>query len=92
MSPMFGLETDESVKVESAKAIGRKGPGGRKTADKGAGKAAAGKKAAASKGAAPEKIPPAVNTRSNSTTEPEDLTLLQQINESLLAAKKGKRS
>jgi hypothetical protein len=84
MSPMFGLETDESLKVEAAKAkvrdaaISGKSPGPSKAAAKSAGAPAA------------EDLPLTVNTRSNSSAEPEDILLLQQINASLRAGKRGK--
>ncbi len=99
MSPMFGLETDESVKVETEKAAvrtavlsGKKAPkkaAARATTDPddGAGAAAVisvsdGNEAAVMPVAgAPEKI--AVNTRLNSNTDADDLSLLQQINQAL---------
>src|SRR5690606_3786942 len=79
MSPMFGLETDESLKVETAKTKTRAAAVSAKSAKRGKGSAAA---------PANDDVPATINTRGNSSTEPEDLSLLQQINASLRAAKK----
>jgi hypothetical protein len=84
MSPMFGLETDESVKVEIAKAwvraeaVAGKATGARSTLTRSAIESLS------------TDLQLTVNTRSNSSAEPEDLSLLQQINASLQAGKKGK--
>ncbi len=79
MSPMFGLDTDESVRMESAK-----------TAPPDAGPRK-GRKSGTAKRSATESTsaPLPLNTRRNSHTEPEDLTLLQQINASLQRGNKG---
>jgi hypothetical protein len=91
MSPMFGLETDESVQVEGEKAAAR----GRALSGRKAGRGKAGKTGDAALQAMPEAVgaPRAqslerrdVNTRSNSSTDPEDLALLRQINEALQAS------
>ncbi len=81
MSPMFGLETDESVKVETAKAGVRAA-------------AMASKKGRTKKSAAhqapSDDLPISINNRSNSGADPEDISLLQQINASLQASKQPK--
>ena len=84
MSPMFGLETDESLKVERAKAAVRAA-------------AISGIPAAAEKlsgrsitESVLKDLPDIVNTRSNSGAAAEDLSLLQAINQSLQSGKKGR--
>lgn len=97
MSPMFGLETDESVQVEGEKAAAR----GRALSGRKAARGKAGKTGDAALQAMPEAVgaPRAqslksrdVNTRSNSSTEPEDLALLRQINEALQASSENQSS
>lgn len=81
MSPMFGIETDESVKVETQKSAARKkalsGRGATTKATKASVSARAGAARPSASGASK------VNTRSNSAADPEDIALLQQINSAL---------
>jgi hypothetical protein len=82
MSPMFGLETDESVKAESEKAAARsKALRGRKAAMP----AKAAGASSMTSAAKPEQAGK-VNTRTNSTTDAADISLLQQINSALKSA------
>lgn len=75
MSPMFGLETDESIKVETQKSAARNNvKSGRKSTRPGKNMRM---------GASAAAPPTSVNTRPNSTTEPADIDLLQQINQAL---------
>lgn len=78
MSPMFGLETDESVKVETEKSAARsKALSGKKPVNRpGLAMARRPGASAASKGVT-------VNTRPGSTADAEDISLLQQINAAL---------
>lgn len=78
MSPVFGLETDESLEVEEAKSQVRnaslkkkKTPGDRKTIA----------------GASKQLGDSAINIRSNSLLSENDLTLLQNINQELKSKK-----
>ncbi len=88
MSPMFGLDTDESLAQERMKQELRSRTAKGK-ADR-AGKAAASKPAAAMSDTVTSPLPS--NVRSNSHTEPEDLALLRQIQEALVTAGTAKSS
>ncbi len=88
MSPIFGLETDESLKVETAKAEIRtailsekRGAGGESIQPV----PTAGMMSGPAGGSGSEATPAGIviNTRSNSSTDAADLALLQQINAAL---------
>ncbi len=86
MSPMFGLETDDSVKVEAEKVALRQ-------AAMNSGKAGSRKNRNIPEAEGPLGVAPVreagsaesnrINVRGNSSTEPEDLALLRQIHEAL---------
>jgi hypothetical protein len=84
MSPMFGLETDESLNVERAKAAVRE------AAISGSPQAG-GSPARSAHESAVKYLPDTVNTRSNSGASGEDMALLQAINAALQSGKKGGR-
>ncbi|MBS1614900.1 MAG: AAA family ATPase [Bacteroidetes bacterium] len=80
MSPMFGLETDESWNVEMAKASLRQAA---EKPLKGTRKKDAALTAMQPEAVLQEAVQTTINVRNNSSTEPEDLSLLRQIHEAL---------